>query len=108
GAARALARDSLEEALARRRALEHEGRSEEDGRFQRPFAELRVEAVAEHQGLGLELVIADLGGRRARWPVVRARAAGLVFGGQDGLLVGRGLGPSPKPGQAELGESAIR
>ena len=51
GAARALAGDAFEEALAGGRVLEHEGRGEEDRRLQRAFAELRIEAVAEHQGL---------------------------------------------------------
>ena len=71
GAARALAGDSFEEAFAVRRILEHKGRGEEDRGLERPFAKLRVEAIAHHQGRRAELVIADGGrgllGAAARW-----------------------------------------
>ena len=53
GAARALAGHAFEEALSGRRILEHEGRGEKDRRLQRAFAELGIEAVAEHQASGL-------------------------------------------------------
>ena len=59
GAAGALAGDAFEEALTSGRILEHEGRGEEDRRLERAFAEFRIEAVAEHQRLRTELVIAD-------------------------------------------------
>ena len=89
GAARALAGDAFEEALAVRRGLEHEGRGEEDRRLQRAFAERRVEAVAHHQGRRAELVVAD-GSRRRLGLAGRGRAAELGF-----ILVGHGALPRP-------------
>ena len=62
GAARALAGDALEEALAVGGVLEHEGRGEEDRRLQRAFRQRRIEAVAHHHRRRMELVVAE--GRR--------------------------------------------
>ena len=59
GAARPLAGDALEMALAGGRILEDEGRGEEDGRLERALGQSRIEAVAHHQGRGLQLAAAD-------------------------------------------------
>ena len=80
GAARALAGDALEVALAGRRILEDEGRGEEDRRLERAFGQSRIEAVAHHQGRGLQPAPADFEharlGTAARG---RAREVGFVF-----------------------------
>ena len=52
-------RDVVEELLAVLGALEDEGGGEEHRRLDRPFREVRVVAVAEHQRLGHELSVAD-------------------------------------------------
>src|SRR3954451_12268522 len=61
GAARTLAGHAFEEALTCRGVLEDESGCQEDRRLERAFAKLRVEAVAEHERLGGELAVADLG-----------------------------------------------
>jgi uncharacterized protein (DUF2342 family) len=41
--------------------MEHEGRGQENRRLDRAFRKQRVEPVAQHHRLGMQLVIADMG-----------------------------------------------
>ena len=61
GAARPFAGHTLEETLSGRGTFERERRGEEDRGFERAFAEFRIIAVAEHERLRLQLVVADAG-----------------------------------------------
>jgi hypothetical protein len=67
GAARPLAGDALEVALAGRGILEDEGRGQEDRRLQGAFRQRRIIAVAHHQGRRLQPAASDLehGGLRS-------------------------------------------
>ena len=78
GAARALAGDALEVALAGRRILEDEGRGQEDRRLQRAFRQRRIEAVAHHQGGGLQPPAADFE-HVGLGPAARGRAGEIGF-----------------------------
>src|SRR6185437_1366230 len=78
----ALAGNALEESFACRGALEHEGRGEEDRGLKRALAELRVEAIAEHQGLRAEIAVADPGRRWTRRALMGAIGRNFAFGGQ--------------------------
>jgi hypothetical protein len=60
GAARALAGDALEMALARGGIGEDEGRGQEDRRLQRTFRQHRIIAMPHHHRRWLELAAADL------------------------------------------------
>ena len=93
-AARALAGDAFEEALPVGGLLEHEGRGQEDRRLEAALAQRRIEAIAHHQGRGVERVVADRRRRRA-W----ARGCGCRRT-KCGLLLARAL--SGKCGAAPI------
>ncbi len=63
-AARTLAGDAFEVALAVGGAGEGESGSEEDGRLQAAFRQSRIEAISHHQRAGFQLAALDLGDLR--------------------------------------------
>ena len=73
------ARRVVEEVAAFLGRAEHEGRGEEDRRLDRALRQGRVVAVAQHQGLGLQDVVADAGLGGAR----RGHGVSPVTGGGD-------------------------
>ena len=109
-AARALAGNAFEMALARRRILECESAGEEDRGLERTFGQSRIEPMAHHQRRGLERTSADSGdfrlglaARRGRGDGAQRVAAGIAGGSVGG--VGHGVaGPSWQtlPGRQEL------
>ena len=60
-------RDEIEEVLPVFGGPEHEGRCQEDRRFDGTFRQLRIVAVVQHQRFGMQHVIADVGLRRKRF-----------------------------------------
>ena len=59
-------RDIVEEVATFLGRAEHEGRREEDRRLHRALRQSRIVAIAQHHGLGLQGMVADMGLGRAR------------------------------------------